>query len=110
MTLNVGSSQFYATSLPANNFDSNVQGVAFPYWSDLAVYQNTPPQIYGIYYYANSSYAMFEWILTPACCSNQLFQFSLAYDNNNPGVVVYRYVFRISLGESLVAEKLEKRS
>ena len=88
LSLSEGTISYSNTPLPATFSDPLVQAVAFPLWTDLAIYANTNQ---GIYYFANSSYVMLEWVLAASCCPSSAAQFSMAYDEvNAPGVVIFR--------------------
>ena len=88
LSLSEGTDAFSNTPLPATFSDPLVQAVAFPLWSDLEIYAGTDQ---GIYYFANTTYVMLEWVLAASCCPSSLAQFSMAYDDvNAPGVVTFR--------------------
>ena len=75
--------------LPASFSDPTVQAVAFPLWTDLSIFANTTQ---GIYYFANATFAAFEWVLAASCCPNLMARFALAYDAAGaPGVVTFTY-------------------
>ena len=89
LSLSSGTTSFSNTLLPASFSDPTVQAVAFPFWTDLAIFANTTQ---GIYYYANSTFVEFEWVLAASCCPNLMAQFSMSYDSAGaPGVVTFRY-------------------
>jgi hypothetical protein len=88
LSLSEGTISFSNTALPATFSDPLVQAVAFPLWTDLEIFAGTNQ---GIYYFANSSYIMVEWVLAASCCPSLLAQFSMAYDEANaPGVVTFQ--------------------
>jgi len=88
LSLSEGTNSFSNSPLPAIFSDSLVQAVAFPLWTDLAINAGTNQ---GIYYFANSSYIMLEWVLAASCCPSLAAQFSMEYDEiNAPGVVTFR--------------------
>lgn len=60
------------------------------FWDDLKVSSGSTD---GIWYYANSTYAIFEWRLHRSYdqVGTDPYQFSLAYSTTSPGVYVFRY-------------------
>jgi len=45
----------------------------------------------GVWYYANSSYTVFEWRTRNAADDADVYQFTLEYNTNTPGTFLYTY-------------------
>lgn len=83
--------------MPASNFEGNVQALAFPYWTDLDESPATLTTGDGTFYVLNSTYVAFEWTAHANYDKTLIAQYSLAYDANKPGVLIYRY-YQVYLG------------
>jgi hypothetical protein len=96
--LDIGTSQFDNEPLPSSNFDTGLNGIVFPFWSDMEM--DAAPSGDGVWYWANSTYAAFEWIAHAAYDVNTRFQFSAEYNAATQSVWVYKYYVVADSGTS----------
>ncbi|KAF2433731.1 hypothetical protein EJ08DRAFT_694216 [Tothia fuscella] len=89
LSLNQGTSQYEHKPLPADNFDSTVLGIVFPMWTDMKM--SASPSGDGVFYFANTTYAIFEWINYASYSDTARYQFTAAWNAATPTAWTFRY-------------------
>ncbi|GAB7361377.1 hypothetical protein MBLNU230_g1432t1 [Neophaeotheca triangularis] len=82
-----GSDEYAPEPLPADTVPRNT---IFPFWDDMAQNADVDPR-QGIFYQVDGTSVVFEYFLSRGAVAFDIFQFTVTYDAEEPGVFVYRY-------------------